>query len=124
MNRRSEIEQFCRDFLRGDITYLNNIISQYSATLSQIDLEKLNISNKDTLEAVLKSICEKLFTLRPVQDNYIVAVLGFAMEVHMYHRACSWYNTDLLVASLTNVLVSIDFRPKQLTAPITLCMLL
>ena len=123
MNRRSEIEQFCRDFLRGDITYLNNIISQYSTILSQIDLEKLNIS-KNTLEVVLKSICEKLFTLRPVQDNCIVAVLGFAMEVHMYHRASSWYNTDLLVASLTNVLVSIDFNQKQLTAPITLCMLL
>ena len=123
MTRRSEIEEFCRQFLRGNIDYLNNIISQSKNILLQIDLEKLNIS-KDTLDVVFKNICERLFTLRSIENAYIIAVLGFAMEIHIYHHASSWYSTDLLVASLTNVLVIIDFNPIQLTTSANFCLLL
>ena len=117
MNHRGEIEHFCRDFFRGNNTYLNDIIATYRHLLKQIDMQSMNFS-RDTLGKSFKRVCEELFALRSTDNAYIITTFAFALEIHEYHKyPCSWYNLDLLIGSMTIVPEEIDFNPKQLAKP-------
>ena len=64
----------------------------------------------------MKNICKELFRS---SKGYIIALLGFALELDGYllRRSDSdrWYNTDLLIDSLESALESIDnFEATQL----------
>ena len=68
----------------------------------------------------MKNICKELFRSSPYSNGYIIALLGFALELagYLLRRSDSdgWYNTDLLIDSLASVLESIDnFEPMQLS---------
>ena len=72
-----------------------------------------------------EDICKLLFIEKSATDAYVIALLGFAVEVNEYHRHCIWYNIDVLINSMTNVLEATDFSPKLLlTTPDNFCILL
>ena len=72
-------------------------------------------TDADTLDSSFHSICSGVFTHRPVNIGYIIAVHGFAGEIHNHHCSSTWYNRDMLTDSLGEVLEDIDFHPDQLT---------
>ena len=60
----------------------------------------------------MKNICQELFLSSQYSNGYIIALLGFSLELDGYllRRSDSdrWYNIDLLIDSLASVLESID----------------
>ena len=114
--RRSEIEQFCRKFLSGDIKHLNRVIDSCDMTLIGMDLTVLHLSS-DNLDDSFRMICIELFTIRPQTYGYIIAILAFTVEIDKFlHRTNAlWYQTDMIELSLARVLEEIkDFKPIQL----------
>ena len=122
---RKEIEQFCYDFIKGGNVYLHNLVDNYRHLFAQIDIRRLNIT-QEMFDRSFKNICRKLFDTRPTDKSYIIALLGFALTLHEYHLLyhCSWYNVDMLINSLADVLEDINFQPKELTDEPAYCMIL
>ena len=123
--RRQEINQFCRNFLKGGNVYLHNLIDNYRHLFSQIDIRQLNIT-QEMFDRSFKNICRQLFNTRPTDKSYIIALLGFALTVHEYYLSyhCSWYLVDMLIDSLVDVLEDINFQLKELIDTPTNCMIL
>ena len=123
--RRQEIEQFCRDFLKGGNRHLHNLIDNCRHLLSQIDIRQMDIT-QETFERSFKNICKMLFSARPTGKSYIIALLGFALKLNEYHLSyyCSWYHVDMLINSLTDVLEDINFQPETLIDTPSNCMIL
>ena len=124
--RRQEIDQFCRDFLKGGNIHLHNVIDNYRHLFAQIDIRQMDIS-QETFDHSFKNICKRLFNTRPTDKGYIIALLGFALTLNEYHRSyhCSWYHADMLINSLVDVLEDINFQPSELLdTPSTNCIIL
>ena len=66
----------------------------------------------------MKHICKGLFRSSQYSNRYIIALLGFALELDGYllrSDSDGWYNTDLLIDSLASVRESIvNFESTQL----------
>ena len=123
---QQEIEQFCRDFLKGGNIYLHNVIDKYRHLLAQIDIQQMDITTQETFDRSFKNICKILFNTRPADKSYIIALLGFALQMHEYHIIyhCTWYHVDILIDSLVDVLEHINFQPKELIDEPTYCTIL
>ena len=123
---REDIDQFCRDFLKGSNKHLHDVIDNYKPLLAQIDIQHMDIT-QETFDQSFKSICRQLFNIRPTGESYIIALLGFALKLHEYHLSyhCSWYHVDILIMSLADILEDINFKPKkELINETTYCMIL
>ena len=121
--RREEITEFCHNFINGNYKHLNVVIDNYRHLLMQIDIQLLNLTQK-TFDSSFKSICRKLFDIRPADKSYIISLLGFALALHEFHLSFSWYHIEILMDSLTNVLTGVDFQPKELINELTYCVIL
>ena len=123
--RRQEIEQFCRDFLKGGNMHLHKLIDNYRHLLAQIDIRQMDIT-KETFDRSFKNICKMLFSTRSTDKSYIIALLGFALTLNEYHLSyyCSWYHIDMLIDSLTDVLEYINFQPQDFISTRTDCIIL
>ena len=122
---REDLEQFYRDFLKGKNRQLHSVFDKYRHLFAQIDIQQLNLT-QETFDSSFKSICRKLFIIRPADKNHIIPLLGFALKLHEYHVSyyCSWYHIDMLIDSLTDALKDVDFQPKELTDEPTYCIIL
>ena len=127
--RRKDIEQFCRDFLKErKRRHLHDVIDNYRHLLTQIDIQQLNLT-QETFYISFKNICKKLFDTRPADKSYIISLLGFALALHEYHLSFSWYHIEILMDLLTDILTDVGFQPKELIdelvdEPITYCVIL
>ena len=110
---RKDLEQFCRDFLNERNRNLYNVIDNYRHLFAQIDIQQLNLI-QETFDSSFKSICRKLFNIRPAERNYIIPLLGFALTLDEYHlsRHYSWYHTEILINSMTDLLAGVGFQVK------------
>ena len=122
---RKEIEQFVRDFLKGNNKHLHDVIDNYRHLLSQINIQQMAIT-QETFNSSFKSISNILFNTRPADENYIIPLLGFALQMHEYHVIyCSaWYNDDMIINTVADILAGINFQPKELNAKPTYCIIL
>ena len=122
--QRDEIETFCRNFLYGNNDQLNELIYNYRFILAQLDIQQIQFT-QDTFDSSFKRICSEVFIHRPINNGYIIAILGFAKAINEYHYTSSWFRIDILIHSLISVLEGIDFHPDQLLlAPSASCILL
>ena len=112
MNSRIEIEQFCRSFLNGDYQQLHGIVSKYDEYFARINIQ----FTVDNFLSTFNSICSRVFTIRPATSAYVLAVLGLAMAIDKKLNHLTWYRTDMLVVSMTNILVDINFNPNMFTS--------
>ena len=121
---RKEIEQFCRDFVKGGNVYLHNLIDNYRHLFTRIDIQ-LNLT-QETFDISFKRISRKLFDTRPADKSYIISLLGFALALHEFHLShrYSWYHTVILMDSLTDVLMDVDFQSKEFIKEHTYCIIL
>ena len=122
-HHRDKISRFCHDFFRGNNQWLCVIVADCKHMFMQIDIRSLRFT-QDTFAATFQRICKLLFNVRPATNGYGIALLGFAVRVHEYHRDCSWYTFDTLIDSMTNVLEETDFNRKELTKSPNFCILL
>ena len=122
---RKDIEQFCRDFLKGENRHLNEVIDTCRHLFTQIDIQLLNLT-QETFDSSFKNICRKLFTIRPANKNYIISLFGFALKLHEYHLSYhhSWYHIEMLIDSLTDVLTDVGFQAKELIEEPSFCMIM
>ena len=121
---RNEIEHFCRDFFKGNNIQLYKVIDNYKHLLADINIQQMNLT-QDTFSNSFKSICKELFRERSSANEYIIALLGFALKLNEYHCSYSfWYHDDILIDSLSDVLEEINFQPKELIDKQTYCIIL
>ena len=120
---RQEIEQYCRDYLKGGNTQLHIVIDNYRDLLAQIDIQQMDITQA-TFDRSYKNICKILFNTRPTDKSYIIALLGFALKLNEYQLSFSWYHVDMLINSLVDVLEDINFQLKELVDTPSNCMIL
>ena len=121
--QRNEIKAFCRDFLQGNDSTLHEILTPYRHMFIQIDIQ----FTEDTFTESFQRICYEAFPLKSPQQGYVVALLGFAENIHKYHiHNCPWYSIDIMLDTLLDVLEEFGFDPRQLqkTIPSRLCILL
>ena len=115
--RRKEIETFCLNLFNGDNKPLYEVISNYKHMIKDADIQELNLS-QEIFNISFQRVCTELFKMRPAKDEYIVALLVYAFNIHEYHKKfCQWYSYDMVVNSLTNVLEENHFNPQQFCMP-------
>ena len=122
-NRRQRNEAFCRDFLQGNDSTLHEILTPYRHMFIQIDIQ----FTEDTFTESFQRICYETFALRSQQQGYVIALLGFAENIHKYHiNNYQWYNLDIMLHTLLDVLEEVGFDLNQLkkTIPSNFCILL
>ena len=102
-HQQQSIEEFCKHILNGQNKQLYQLINNYASSFELLEDTMTTTSN---LESSFKAICEELFKLRPAKGAYIIAILGYALKLNKYHTEHSqtWYKTELLTCSLTNIL--------------------
>ena len=122
MMSRTEIEQFCRGFLLdGDYQHLHRIVAEYDEKLACINIE-FTASN---FNSTFQQICKNLFATRSVTAGYVLAVLAFAVNIdNRLKHSSSWYSSDVMIVSLTSVLVDVNFNPSRVAAAGSFCTLL
>ena len=89
--RRDTIEQFCREFFHNDNCKLRVIIRDNKHMFTGFDM---SIFTEENFDDVIQGICMELFTLRPVHEVYITAVMGFTLEVDYHLQGLPWYKQD------------------------------
>ena len=81
--RRDEIENFCRNFLMETV-----VTSSYANlfVITNVSSRRLiqQLFTKDTFDGSLQSICNDVFTRRPVSNGYIIAILGFTTQTSLH----------------------------------------
>ena len=112
---REEIMEFCRNFINGNNKHLLDVIDNDRHLLTQINIHQLNLT-QETFDITFKNICRKLFDIRLADKSFIIPLLGFALTLNEYHLShhYSWYHTEILMDSLTDILAGVDFQVKEL----------
>ena len=112
------IEKFCFEFFKD--LKCDNLASHCSRicirltknkTLQSIDLNALNIGSVNNLNIALQQICETLFKVGK-KDEYVLSILAFTILLDAHLEKEEWYNNEILITSLVNVLEKIDFKPQ------------
>ena len=109
---REQIMQFCRSVLIDQDEAICRIIDEYDlSSLVQIDVAE------ETFEDTFKRVCVELFKIRSVRISYITAIFAYASKLNEYHLVHSkaWYQTDLLMYSLVDILEEKAVNPCTLT---------
>ena len=120
-DRSVEIAQFCRGFLNGNYQHLHQIVAEYDGKFARIDI----VFTSHNFDNTFQLICKYLFTARPATSSYVLAVLGFAVTIdNQLKNSSTWYSSDIMVGSLTSVLVDINFDPRCVEYTRSLCVLL
>ena len=119
---RIEIEKFCRGFLLdGDYQHIHRIVAEYDEKLACINIE-FTASN---FNSTFQQICKNLFATRSATTGYILAVLAFAVTIdNRLKHSSSWYSSDVMIVSLTSVLVDVNFNPSRVATAGSFCTLL
>ena len=117
LRRRESIARFCWSVIDGRNKYVGDIIREYKHSIeSRIDIQGMNFK-QETFSRDLTNICDVLFTIRRVHMSYIMAVLAFSIELNDYlTNHSSWYNTELLIQTLTNIFLDVGFDPDKITS--------
>ena len=111
-DRREQITQFCRGVLIDGDEGICRIIDDYDLS----SLVQINVV-EETFEDTFRRVCVELFKIRSVGTSYITAIFVYASKLNEYHLVHSkaWYQTDLLMYSLVDILEEKAFNPCTLT---------
>ena len=107
---RSEIQRFCHRVLQGGYHHLHTIADKYED--SYIAITNMVTFTKENFDIRFQSICIELFNRR-CSTSYIAALLGFTIHLDHHLEHHSWYKSNIIVNSATEVLVGIKFKPYK-----------
>ena len=128
MQRKEDIEHFCREFLHGGYQHLHTIVSEYDEGILSTAMEILpRLSEHRYFVSTFQSICKAVFDAAPTrQENSVgrvLAVLSFALHIDNRLLCRSWYTREEIVGVLTSVLLHTNFDPEQVTGTNIFCTL-
>ena len=108
------METFCRGFLLRYIDYehLYDIIDNYRGRYESIDTVAM-FTDRDSFCENFPAICRTLVRLKGDGSSYVIAILGFALHVHTTCQDSNWYELDLMVETLIDILSCISFNPAD-----------
>ena len=106
------METFCKGFLlrHTEYKYLHVIIDNYRDKYQEIEL---NFFDKDSFTEQFPAICRTLLQLKGDGQSYIIALLGFAFHVHTTCQDTDWYEFDIMLKTLKDILICINFTPNR-----------
>ena len=110
--RREQIIRLCRSVLTEKDELLCKIINEYDfSSIIKIDV------TEETFEDTFRRVCEEVFKIRSVRKTYITVMFAYAIKLNEYHLVHSktWYQTDLLIYSLVDILEAKTFDSCTLT---------
>ena len=107
LRQRRLLIRFCQSVLDGQNKEICTIIDGHD--FSSLNIGEMKLT-RDTFGDSFKRVCEELFRLRPPHTSYIIVLFAYALELHEYHRGIAWYESDLLILSLTDVLIANGFE--------------
>ena len=115
MCNRKTIQGFCQKVLKKENEELSIVMDNYSEHFLSIDINDRIDENKDALEMHLFSICNVLFTLRNPTTPYVLAMLSYCMKLDKHYTTskCVWYDLDLLLELVTDILVKFEWCPTS-----------
>ena len=120
-------ENFCRGFLLRHTEYehIHGILDNYSVKYNSIDTDSL-FTSKESLNEAFPAICRTLIRERGDGPSYILALLGFAFHVHtkLQDSAADWYDMDILLKTLIDLLICNNFNPINYTRNRSFCNIL
>ena len=118
------MENFCRGFLlrHTDYEHLHVITDNYHDKYNSIDTTSM-FYDKKSLTEKFPAICRTLLHLRGEGQSYILALLGFAFHVHTKLQDSEWYDMDILLRTLIDILICNNFNPTSYCKP-TFCNIL
>ena len=104
LDRRQRTIGFCYSVLNGQNKQICDVIEEHN--FSPLDIGGLKLT-KETFDISFKHVCKELFRIRPVRISYIIPIFAYAMKLNEFHllHCKDWYESDLLVCSLTDVLI-------------------
>lgn len=119
------MEQFCREFLLNhpDYRHVYDILDTYNDKFQQIDVASL-FSDRETFIEVFPSICFTVAHARRfdqptiavgsgVSRAYVLTILGFAVHVHRHCQNLEWYDIDIMLSVLVDILTHLNFNPSD-----------
>jgi len=72
-------------------------------------------TSNETFKCAYQLMCDKLFQQFGAKPQYILTLIAFSLQLDVRMQPlCSWYQTDLLINLLHNVLQKVDFNPRNL----------
>lgn len=93
--RKDSVEEFCRNIINEENEQLSRMASAFGFSFTLLDVEQL-FSSPYHLENSLKGICTELFKQRPAKGGYILALLGYTMQLYKYCKKQCLINNDEL----------------------------
>ena len=107
LRQRRLVIRFCRSVLNGQNKQICAVIDEHDFSPLDVGVMKLT---RDTFKDSFKRVCEELFRMRPAHISYIIVVFAYALKLDEYHRCKAWYETDILICSLADVLIANGFE--------------
>ena len=120
------MEKFCRGFLLRHTEYehLHVILDNYRDRYDNIDAVNM-FCDKESLTEKFPAISRTLLRMRGGGQSHVLALLGFAFHVHttLQNSAADWYDIDILLKTLIDILMCNNFNPASYCKP-TYCTIL
>ena len=121
------METFCRRFLlrHTDYEHLHVITDTYREKYKSIVRSGM-FTCKDSLNETFPAICRTLLRERGDGPSYILATLGFAFHVHTTCQDADWYELDMVINHLTDILTctNFDYTANYYCKPSNYCIIL
>ena len=106
------IEQFCRGFLSGNKRYnhLYGILYEYGAAFESVGVRRM-FHNRESFTDSFPAICATVLRSRGTDSAYVLSVLGYALHVTEQCEELQWYDAELMITLLVEILVAANFKP-------------
>ena len=104
---------FCQKVLLGEYKNIEQICETHEDNLLKVDIKGLGLQ-KENFDMVIMDICQELFSIRSSHPAYIIAVFCFSKKVDQHYKIYNWYNQDMLVDILTDILNSVLVEPQHI----------
>ena len=108
------METFCEGFLlrRAEYGHLHAVIDSYRSRYELIDAANM-FYNVESFNVQFPAVCRTLIELRGNGQSYVLALLGFALHTHTSCQDSEWYELDIMIERLIDVLTCINFKPDD-----------
>ena len=116
MPGRSELAltQYIKNILEGNDREIMEHLAKYENCFTDT-IANLQI-NEENFSYALEEIANELFSSRSATYAYVVSLFVFSIQLDMFCKCNhSWYQTDILIQTLVNILSQTSFTPTYNT---------
>ena len=113
-DRELILTDYIKKILQGENEEMMVHLAKYGNRFTRI-VQTMQI-NEENFSGSLEGIANELFTSRNASYPYIAALCVFCLKLDAFCKCThSWYQTDILIQSLVNILTKTSFNPPYNT---------